>query len=483
MRSILSSSTMALADQYTISQLGIPGTTLMERAAAACVQALLPRCPGDQVLTVLCGPGNNGGDGFSLARQWHEAGRKVTAFFYGLPERLSGEAAHHWQLLLEAGVPHRILAPPWFELQDTSSWLVDALFGTGLSRPLEGAWAELVAAVNRSGLPILAVDLPSGLDASSGRLPGAHIEASITVTFFAIKLAHAVTPACLSCGELQVADIGIRLPPQLSPAAFLAEMADFQRPKRPDDGHKGTFGTLHILGGSTGMEGAAFLAAQAALRLGAGKVRILCQDPNCGRFPACSIMTGPLAAPHNLEQPQAMVVGPGLGRNPSTLAHLDGFSLENLPVVWDADGLSYLANSGRQPRSAPWLLTPHPGEAAELLGCSAREVQADRLQALEALASRFPACYLLLKGHRSLARTPGGVRFVIGSGNAALAKAGTGDVLAGMLGALLAAGVPAEDALVLAPLRHGFAADRWLEGHPSGAMLAEDLLHDLAQSP
>jgi NAD(P)H-hydrate epimerase len=483
LRSILSSTIMAQADQYTISQLGIPGATLMERAAEACLQALLPRCQSHEALTVLCGPGNNGGDGFSLARQWHEAGRQVTVYFYGQPELLRGEAAHHWQLLLKAGVRIRILTPPWFEPESKTSWLVDALFGTGLTRPLSGAWAELVDAVNRSGLPILAVDLPSGLDASSGRLPGAHIRACVTVTFLAIKLAHAVTPACLACGELLVADIGIRLPPQLAPAAFLAEMTDFQRPCRPVEGHKGTFGTLHILGGSSGMEGAAFLAAQAALRLGAGKVRILCENPQSGRYPAGSIMTGSLALPQNFEQPQAMVIGPGLGRNPSTHALLDGYPLENLPIVWDADGLSYLASSGRQPRSSPWLLTPHPGEAAQLLACSAGEVQADRLQALEALSHRFPSCYLLLKGYRSLARTPAAARFVIASGNSALAKAGTGDVLAGMLGALLAAGVPAEDALVLAPLRHGFAAERWLESHPAGAMLAEDLLADLALSP
>lgn len=224
------------------------------------------------------------------------------------------------------------------------------------------------------------------------------------------------------------------------------------------------------------MEGAANLASVAALRFGAGKVRVFTDNPS-SRFHHDSVMVEHIS--HLVGSYDAWVIGPGLSRRDSVFHLLGDLDLNGQKVVWDADGLFFLNHNPLNHKGAEWVMTPHPGEAAMLLGWSADRVQKDRLAALDALQERFPAGWILLKGYRSLIASPQGERFVCATGNAALATAGSGDVLSGMIGALLAQGLPMEDAVLTATLRHGLAADRWVLHHPAHAMLAEDIIEDL----
>ncbi|MCB1051495.1 MAG: NAD(P)H-hydrate dehydratase [Acidobacteria bacterium] len=479
MQPIVSAQQMIQADQHTI-QSGTPGETLMEQAARACFECLNVHLSDRDEIAILCGKGNNGGDGFALARILTRAGFRTKVYCYTDPNALKGEAAHHYAKMCAADVEPQIVQAPELPIDSRTTWIVDALFGTGLKRPLKSPWDQLIQAINAFPARRLAIDLPSGLNASLGSVDGAHIKADLTVTFNALKVAHALTPACLACGEVQVRDIGIQFPDDHHSDLYFLDMQDYQREPRHLNAHKGNFGCLAILGGFRGMEGAANLAARASLRFGVGKVRILTDTPESGRFHSDSVMVGSAAKPIDPNQYQAWVIGPGLGRDRENWKPLDALALENHSVVWDADGLFYLMARQHKTIGRQWVLTPHPGEAGQLLNCSAGEIQRDRLSAIHRLGDHFPNAWILLKGYRSLIRSPQGHVLVIGTGNPALATAGSGDVLAGMIGALLAQGLAIEDSLVLATLRHGYAADRWIETHCAHGMIAEDIIDDLA---
>jgi len=273
-----------------------------------------------------------------------------------------------------------------------------------------------------------------------------------------------------------VVDIGIGAPPGQRPRARWLQPEDYRRPARRFDSHKGSFGTLAVIGGCAGMEGAANLSALAALRFGAGKVRIYTDSPG-GRFGHDSVMVDHLSDYSGGYD--ALVVGPGLATAEVTLERVAAMVSEATPTVWDAGGLYFLKQHrpGRMP--AAWVMTPHPGEAAYLLDTGTADVQADRLAAIAALGRRYPGGWILLKGYRSLILSPAGELFVCGSGGPSLAVAGAGDVLSGMIGALLAQSFEARDAVLLACLRHGMAGDRWSERHRDYSMLAEDIIADL----
>jgi len=468
---ILNSEQMAAADRFTIEHLGIAGIVLMEQAANACVSALSERlAPGDE-LAVLAGSGNNAGDGLAIARLLMEAGFTVVTYlaFPGKPFR--GDALTNWNRLRDLGgvVEDAVDLP-----EDRFAWLVDALFGTGLNRPLSGALASLVQAINRHPARVLAVDLPSGLSGSRATLLGETVRADLTVTFQAPKIAHAATPAAAFCGDLRVCDIGISIDLSADSTPGLLDETDYCRPRRPLPAHKGSFGCLGIIGGFRGMQGAANLASLAALRFGVGKVRVLTNDPG-NRFHHDSVMVSHI----DLYQPeyQALVIGPGLSRDALVFDAIDRLDLGEVPIVWDADGLHYLKE--RRVRGAISVITPHPGEAASLLDATPGEIQADRLQALHGLGELFPDTWILLKGYRSLIRAPNGNWFSCACGNPALAVAGSGDVLSGMIGALLAQGMDAGQALRLACIRHAMAADHWSARYRDYSMLAEDIIEDL----
>lgn len=472
---LITPSQMAESDAYTIQVLRVPGDQLMENAAQALFEELVVRLePGDNVAVVI-GSGNNGGDGLALTRILLREGYHPVPLLAFPDKTFSGDAALNWDRLQAMKVTPGD-AVTGLDATQPYSWIVDAVFGTGLSRPLEGRAAEIIALINQHPAKVLAVDLPSGLNGADGRIPGPHIQADVSVTFEAPKPAHAITPASQSCGQVVVKEINVSLDPSLGtpPAWLLAQ--DYQRPARAATSHKGSFGSLAVLGGFSGMEGAANLAAVAALRYGVGKVRVL-TDAGTARFHHDSVMVGHPDGSYG--RFDALVVGPGLSREADAFDALDRFDFSQTPVVWDADGLYYLKQNRPDDVGLRPVMTPHPGEAAMLLDISTAEVQQDRLSALRRLSDLWPRFTVVLKGHQTLMMRPDGRWYVCQPGNAALAVAGSGDVLAGMIGALLAQGYPADQAAYTACLRHGMAAEHWIQHHDEHAMTAEDIIADL----
>lgn len=473
MQPVLTAEQMNAADTHTIAQLKIPGIELMERAANACVLKIRQLFPEPCRVAVMIGSGNNGGDGLAIARLLLEAGFRVDVHRVFPKKSFQGDALTNYNRLVAMNVS--FLGTEGNSLASDVALIVDAIFGTGLNRSVRGTVADLLAKINAHPAKILAVDLPSGLSGSKGSLLGEAVRADYTVTVQFLKMAHVITPAASYCGETTVADIGIRRGPETSCRRFLLEADDYRRRQRQPNSHKGSFGTLAILGGFSGMEGAANLCGVAALRFGVGKVRIFTNNRN--RFHHDSVMVENIN--HFRNDYHALIIGPGLSRNEDAFAHLRRLSLERQRVLWDADGIYYIKRHGPNCLGAEWVMTPHPGEAAELLGCLSREIQQDRLGALAALGEKYPGGWILLKGYRSLIRSPEGEIFVCGTGGPSLAVAGSGDVLSGMIGSLMAQQVPVKDAVLMGCLRHGIAGDRWVDQYTEYSMLAEDIIDDL----
>lgn len=477
MKTVVTAEQMAAADAFTIETLGISGVSLMEKAAQSCFEVLHQECQGPCNIAIIAGAGNNGGDGLALARMLFQAGYSVEVFTLKDASHFRGDAAANYQWLLEIG-----LLPKWIQhldelvISENTRWIVDAILGTGLRGPVRGLAGAVIDFLNAQAVPILAVDLPSGLCGNDGRALEPHVRAQRTVTFQNYKMAHVIAPACLSCGKVEVADIGVKYADVDGLTTYFCEAEDFAMPPRPLNSHKGRFGSLGIIGGFEGMTGAVNLAGMAAMRFGAGKVRLLNDDPTLV-IRHDSLMSGHWQKIES-KMFDALVIGPGLSREAWVWKHLEKIPLGEQPIVWDADGLYYLKTQVKIP-GKPWVMTPHPGEAAHLLGISVASVQADRLAALKRLGERFPGGWCVLKGFRTMVLSPEGEVFVIGTGNPALATAGSGDVLAGMMGALFAQGFCPDEAVLLACLRHGIAADRWVRYHPDYSMIAEDIISDL----
>lgn len=437
---------------------------LMERAgSAAARQALdiLGRAPGTTL--VLAGPGNNGGDGLVLARYLKDAGRPVRVVFFGDPARLPDDArAAHSAWLAAGGVIETDLPA-----ETDFALAVDGLFGIGLQRHIAGRLEQWVTWLNALRCPVLALDIPSGLDADTGQILGTAVRASHTATFIAAKPGLYTLDGPDHAGEVRVhpldLDPAAARPPEgqlISPALFLSHLHPRQR-----NSHKGSFGSLGIIGGSHGMVGAAVLAARAGLHLGAGRVFVglLAPFPPAVDLRQPELMLRP--AERLLEEASltALAVGPGLGQSDGALALVRTALAKNLPLLLDADALNLLAGHGELTsavagREAATVLTPHPAEAARLLACSVADVQADRIAACRELARRYCA-QVVLKGCGSIVAGPKGNWSINPSGNPGMASAGMGDVLSGLAGALLSQGWPAADALKAAVYLHGVAAD------------------------
>lgn len=436
---------------------------LMKRAGseAAAIARDMAGDSGRPVL-VFAGPGNNGGDAFVLARELRRHWFNVKVVFDGDPGRLSRDASAALRSWLDAGgtVLERPPAGAW-------SLVVDGLFGIGLEREITGRYAERIAAINALGVPVLALDVPSGLHADTGRVLGCAVRAHRTATFIGLKSGLLTLDGPDHCGEIHVCPLGLDAPRlRAAPGALIAEaVLDGVLAPRRRNTHKGDYGSVGIIGGDHGMIGAALLAARAALRLGAGRVYagLLAHDAPRVDPAAPELMLRTADEVLKLPGLGCLAVGPGLGQTPDAAFYL-GIALQSpLPLVLDADALnliaadSHLASLARS-RTGPTLMTPHPAEAARLLGTGTRDVQHDRIAAATALASTFNA-WAVLKGAGSICAEPGGAWHVNTSGNPGMASAGMGDVLTGMLAALLAQQVAPHAALLAGVHLHGAAAD------------------------
>ena len=473
-------------EQRTLQAL--PVHTLMQRAGLAAAHWTLALAPHAQCIWIACGPGNNGGDGFETALALHQLGKTVyltwtehTPEPHGQAFRQPADASASRQRALAAGLQISDTPPRHFDIA------IDALLGLGGTLSPERAGTRLITQwlqhMHRSGAPVLAIDLPSGLNADTGAaggpVPGAHH----TLSLLTLKPGLFTAEGRDQAGQVWLADLGVIPPADVQASAWLlgADQAlPLSRQHAPHASHKGSFGDVAILGGDAGMGGAALLAAQAALHAGAGRVFVALLDG--------------AAVPMDMGQPELMFRAPdaldlrrqvlvcGCGGGQAVRQHLPAALSVATRAVLDADALNAIALDtqlqtqlkARHGRGHATVLTPHPLEAARLLQCSALAVQADRLSAAQTLADRFD-CVVVLKGSGSVIAAPGQTPRINNSGNAMLATAGTGDVLAGMVGAALALGDTAWEAASRAVFRHGAVADVWAGQHPGQTLTASAL--------
>ncbi len=493
---LLTAEAMRELDRVTIEEIGIPGPVLMEVAGRGCAEAVEEFLPtdGSGSIAVFCGKGNNGGDGFVAARHLMHAGHLVEVFLLAEPKSLRGDALLNYEIfkrihgsvqsVTEAGM----LAKLNIEGFDV---ILDAMLGTGLVSNVRGLYLEAIETINQCPVPVVAVDIPSGISADTGAIMGTALRAAQTVTFAQLKVGHAVYPGAKHAGELSLVDIGI--PPRLCPegpgSTWLLTDEDMwgRLDKREADAHKGRFGHLLVLAGSTEKPGAAALCCRAAVRAGAGLVTLAGDTELLSRA-----VTGPVEYMGKkidgfddlkafAQGKQAMALGPGLGTGKET-ARLVQDLVANLalPMVVDADGLNNLVGhlDLLLQAPAPRVLTPHPGEMARLLACTSAEVQQDRLGAARKVALENN-CVVVLKGAGTVVADVDGLAFVNPSGNPGMASGGTGDVLTGMLGSLLAQGYSAREAACLAVFLHGQAADKVAAVGSQRALTATDIIEAL----
>lgn len=505
---LYSAAEMVAADRYAIDTLGIPGVVLMENAGRACAQVLeerFTRCfPGP--VMVVAGKGNNGGDGYVVARILADHGWQVTTLVLAESQKISGDAATMLQILRNCAGEvvfvddADMLRQQFAELQP--QLIVDALFGTGLTSDVCGLAAVAIALMNAAAVALVAIDIPSGVDASTGRICGCAVHADLTVSFDHPKIGHASTPGALHVGELEVVDIGI--PVAQRPADLLAQArlidaaaAHALLPARPAFAHKGSFGHLLVVAGSPGKTGAAALAGDAAVRSGCGLVTVavpatlhsilevkLTEAMTVALAEQDGLLT--LAAADQIAQLatscQALALGPGLGQSDELRQLVRQIVMTvNAPMVIDADGLNLLVGQleclvARQ--SGALILTPHPGEMARLAGVSVATIEADRFTVARDFARRYQVI-LLLKGARTIVAAPDGRVHINTSGNSGLSSGGSGDVLSGLIGGLLAQGCDPFAAASLAAWWHGRAAEQIAAERGIAGMTASDLIHHL----
>ncbi|MBI5559204.1 MAG: NAD(P)H-hydrate dehydratase [Deltaproteobacteria bacterium] len=492
---------MRRIDQTTISTIGIPGVVLMENAGRETVQRLCHHFGRvqDKKIAVFAGPGNNGGDGFVVARHLRERGADVTVFLLVDALAVKNDAAVNLNIIHHLKIPFRLLldgedvkglSPDGFSL------IVDALFGTGLRREITNHFVNVIALINSASCPVVSVDVPSGVDSDTGRVLGAAVKADLTVTFALAKPGHFVYPGRAMTGVLEVVDIGI--PARvIDEAGLTCELLDRESaaslvPHRCADSHKGTYGHVLVVAGSLGKTGAAILSGLGALRSGAGLVS-LCGGRQLTAIFASALheaMTipvagGPDGAPvlSDYEQiKQAMagkksaVLGPGLGLSAQTAQLVQRlYQQADIPLVVDADALTLLASDPgllQNVSSGVRVLTPHPGEMARLAGSTSRHIQENRLAEARKFAEKHKV-YLVLKGAGTIVASPGGRLAVNGSGNPGMAAGGMGDVLSGVIAGLMAQGLEPWEACCLGVFIHGQAADLLSEKMCCGYLAGE----------
>lgn len=466
-------------DRIAIEDMGIPGLCLMERAGTAAFQLLQTCWPKARRVMVLCGVGNNGGDGYVLARLAYLAGYDVTVLQVGDVAKLTHDARTVFEAMTKIGLIVQVFTDKKLSMADV---VVDALFGTGLDRAITGEWKEVIEALNRCGCPILSMDIPSGLHADTGTVLGVAVQASVTISFIGLKQGLFTGQGPRYCGHVYFDSLNVPAPLYKRVKATVQRLDDAVLktafPKRSRTDHKGTFGHVLVIGGDHGMTGALQLAAEAATRVGAGKVSVATRKVHA----ALIHLRRPEIMSHGVETIEELLpllhlatvvaIGPGLGQSIWARAMLDAVKNSTKQTVIDADALNLVAQLPF--RFVNGVLTPHPGEAARLLGLSTAEVQADRFAAIQTIQLRFGgAC--VLKGAGSLIIDSEGKISVCTEGNPGMACGGMGDVLTGVIAGLLAQGFSLADAARVGTYLHSKAGDRAaLEGGERG-LVASDL--------
>jgi NAD(P)H-hydrate epimerase len=508
---VVTAKEMQEMDRRAAAEYGIPSLLLMENAGAETVREMLTAFPAllRSRVVILCGRGNNGGDGCVVARHLLNRGATVEAFLLARRGDVKGDARINLESLEKLGAaPVEVTGggdlAALSERIGSADVVVDALLGTGAQGPAKGILAEAIEMVNRAGRPVVAVDLPSGLTADDPEPPGPAIRAMLTVTFTLPKRSLLLYPAAAYAGTVRIVDIGIPSAlcrdPQISLGLLEAQDVAPAFPRRDAAAHKGTFGHVLVIAGSMGKTGAAALASLAAQRAGAGLVTLALPHSlnDIMEVKLTEVMTEPLPETeartigrealdrvlHLAEGKTAVAVGPGLGTHPSTQKFVrELLPALRLPVVLDADGLNALAGQAEVLGQAagPLILTPHPGELSRLLGVARDEVLRKRIPLAQEVAARFNAT-LVLKMARTIIASPKRDAVIVPTGNPGMATGGTGDVLTGLIAGLLAQGVEPVLAAQAGTYIHGLAGDLAAERLGQEAMLAGDLLDLLPEA-
>jgi len=468
-------------DRIAIEDMGIPAMCLMERAGAASFKILQQEWPQAQRIIVLCGTGNNGGDGYVIARLAYIAGYDVTVLQLGNTENLTGEAYTSYNAMTAVGLFPQAFTDKKLSVVDL---VVDALLGIGLDRTISGKYREVIQALNRRRCPVLSVDIPSGLSADTGAVLGMAVRANVTVSFIGLKQGLFTGEGAEYSGKIYFDDLNI------PPSIYKRVKSKISRldntllpkllPKRSRTAHKGSFGSVLVVGGETGMTGAVRLAAQAAARIGAGKVSIATRVSHAPfmNLDYPEIMCHGIEMGEDLfpllDAASVIAIGPGLGQSIWAREMLETVKNINKPIVIDADALNLLANA---PFRVPLgVLTPHPMEAARLLEArDANEIQDNRFEAVQSLQLRFGGV-IVLKGAGTLVSDDKGYVNIANIGNPGMACGGMGDILTGVIAGLLAQGLAPNDAAKVGVYIHGKAGDKVAELGGERGLLPSDLL-------
>lgn len=504
---LVTSKQMAKIDKTAIEEYGVAGAVLMENAGrhvAARVVSLLEGVTGSRpTVLIICGQGNNGGDGLVAARHLQKAGVDVRVCLLGKSDDLRGDVKTNYRALRKCGVPiDENVSPDDLALDvAVAEVLVDAMLGTGVKGEVKGAVAHAVEIVNAARKPVLAVDMPTGISADTGQILGTAVRAAVTVTFGLPKVGLYCYPGRDCCGEIRIVDIGLPSPlvttEQLNNNLAMLDDARGMLPARWPEMHKGDAGRLLVVAGSVGMSGAAALCALGALRAGAGLVHVACPASmnDILEVKCTEAMTLPMpeTASRTLSydalepilqaaaRADAVAIGPGLSRNDEVCRLVSALLLRvEAPLVLDADGLNVCEQrlDVIRERQAPTIITPHPGELARLTGGTPETVQSARLAAARDAAQAFD-CNVLLKGAGTVTAGPSGETWLNPTGNQGMATGGMGDVLTGIVGAFMAAKVPPLQAAVAAAYYHGLAGDTAAAARGRRGLIASDLLETL----
>jgi len=467
-------------DRIAIQERGIPGFELMSRAGHEVFLLLKKQWPDARSIAVFCGSGNNAGDGYIIAKLALDTGMQVCVYTVSEPEKLQGDASTAYQQYSDA---KGTVMPFQAEQFINADVLVDALLGIGLDRPVTGLYAEAIQVINAHASPVIAVDIPSGLNADTGNVMGCAIKVECTVTFIGLKQGLFTGQAAEYCGEICYAQLGVPEDVFSEIKAAATRVVKTPLPRRNRCAHKGSCGHVLIVGGELGYSGAARMAGEAALRVGAGLVSIATRSEHSGLMN----MGRPELMCHGVEtadqlgkllaKADAVVVGPGLGQSAWAKALFSAAIASGKSMVIDADGLNLLADSPST--NSGWILTPHPGEAARLLNCATADIQHDRFAAVLSIQADYGGI-AIVKGAGTLIASEQELA-VSNTGNPGMASGGMGDVLAGVIAGLLAQGLSLQDAAQQGVYNHGLAADLAVAKDGERGLLASDLMPYLRQ--